>query len=175
MSDVFSGETFVCHMKDCGQVIFWKENQHIFVNMYDGVGGDKGNRHACPSRQERYKNRPEGPKEIVECNRCYLQFDIMFNFECPNCFQKCCQNCGTLWQWRGNQNKCPKCKSYYAKSIQMTKYFSEKEVTNPDIKKYPLVKSYFHKTYVNKPQSEIDIERVTITEEYKRFQLEELR
>jgi hypothetical protein len=171
MSDVFSGEPFYC--KECRQRIFWDVNLHIFKNFDDGPGGDRGLRHQDKNRQERYKNRPEGPKEIVECNRCYLQYDAMFNFECPECFQKCCQNCGTLWQWRGNQNKCPKCKSYHAKTIQITKYFSEKEVINPE--KYPLIKSYFHKTYVKRSQSEIDIERVTIMEEYKIFQLEELR
>lgn len=74
----FDGNSFICD-RGCEQLIFWKENQHIFVNAYDGVGGDQGNRHACPNRggwskgtgsTEPLKERTITAKdlEIAQCN-----------------------------------------------------------------------------------------------------------
>jgi hypothetical protein len=65
MVNVWTGDPFLCD-RGCNQMIFWKENQHMFMNMYSGVGGDQGNRHACPNRVGWSKGSNSGPTTLPE-------------------------------------------------------------------------------------------------------------
>lgn len=119
----FDGNSFICD-RGCDQLIFWKDNQHIFVNAYDGVGGDQGKRHACPNRVGWTKgdNGPppvervitEKDLEIAQCNPKKHNYvpEIYNNIYGPvNSDRWLCNNCkdhGDKWYMMVHE-----CKGYY--------------------------------------------------------------
>ena len=116
-----AGEPSPC--SECGKIVLWDENRNRYNNYYNYPQNKRGDRHIHYQENN------------VKCNRCRKSYNSNYYYQCPVCFKQACQNCGTLFLWTSDRNRCPRCNSYLSGMVEILSYDpeSKKYVTNTAI------------------------------------------